>query len=179
MSIDGKRYIAMAAVRKTIKNVLNAMSSMGAFCRASTNQYPPPPITITVPRIVPTFCSVTALRLIEKSATMIAALPMMVSSGALIPAELTSAAAIIARDTISSNATIRSPRIHVSAFNLRDPLHAIPYPRSRAPNSASSEAIGMRACSIVSRSLMVTALSSSESKSTVMHSGVPISSCRR
>ena len=39
-----------------------------------------------------------------------------------------------------------------------------------------SSSIGTRTCSIESRSRMVTARSSSESKSTVTHSGVPISS---
>ena len=49
----------------------------------------------------------------------------------------------------------------------------------RAPTSASSEPIGTRTCWVVSRSRIVTAPSSRESKSTVTHKGVPISSWRR
>src|SRR5262249_51511247 len=49
----------------------------------------------------------------------------------------------------------------------------------RVRTSATSRSIGTRACSIVSRSRMVTAWSSSESKSTVTHRGVPTSSWRR
>src|SRR5581483_6192362 len=43
--------------------------------------------------------------------------------------------------------------------------------------SSTTASMGTRACSMVSRSRMVTAWSSSDSKSTVTHSGVPISSC--
>ena len=49
----------------------------------------------------------------------------------------------------------------------------------RSATSLSRSSIGTRTCSVVSRSRIVTALSSSESKSTVTHSGVPISSWRR
>ena len=45
--------------------------------------------------------------------------------------------------------------------------------------SATSPSMATRACSVVSRSRTVTAPSSSESKSTVTHQGVPTSSCRR
>ena len=49
----------------------------------------------------------------------------------------------------------------------------------RACRSSSTSSSGTRACSMVSRSRTVTAWSSSESKSTVTHSGVPTSSWRR
>ena len=49
----------------------------------------------------------------------------------------------------------------------------------RECNSARRSEIGTRVCAVVSRSRMVTAPSSSDSKSTVTQSGVPLSSCRR
>ncbi len=49
----------------------------------------------------------------------------------------------------------------------------------RRRSSPSSSAMGTRTWSVVSRSRTVTALSSSESKSTVTHHGVPTSSWRR
>ena len=52
-------------------------------------------------------------------------------------------------------------------------------PFSRSARYSSICASGTRSCAIESRSRTVTALSSSESKSTVTHSGVPISSWRR
>lgn len=57
---------------------------------------------------------------------------------------------------------------------------AATYPPCSFSRSAStSPAMGTRTCSMLSRSRMVTAWSSSVSKSIVTHSGVPISSCRR
>ena len=52
-------------------------------------------------------------------------------------------------------------------------------PPVRRRSSATRSAIGTRTCSVVSRSRTVTASSSRESKSTVTHHGVPISSWRR
>jgi len=49
----------------------------------------------------------------------------------------------------------------------------------RRRNSATNPLTGTRTCSVVSRSRTVTASSSSESKSTVTHHGVPTSSWRR
>lgn len=49
-------------------------------------------------------------------------------------------------------------------------------PMRREARKPSSSASGTRTCSMLSRSRTVTALSSSESKSTVMQNGVPISS---
>ena len=49
----------------------------------------------------------------------------------------------------------------------------------RRRSSLSKSAMGTRTCSVVSRSRTVTASSSSESKSTVTHHGVPTSSWRR
>ena len=48
--------------------------------------------------------------------------------------------------------------------------------QAAASSSSTSESIGTRTCSVVSRSRIVTARSSSDSKSTVTASGVPISS---
>lgn len=57
---------------------------------------------------------------------------------------------------------------------------SLPYaPMRRAARYPSSSAIGTRSWPIESRSRTVTALSSSESKSTVTQNGVPISSWRR
>ena len=50
---------------------------------------------------------------------------------------------------------------------------------SRSFSAGTSSAIGTRTCAIESRSRIVTCRSSSESKSTVTQSGVPISSWRR
>ena len=50
---------------------------------------------------------------------------------------------------------------------------------SRAASQDVTWSSGMRSCAIVSRSRIVTASSSSVSKSTVMQYGVPISSWRR
>ena len=58
------------------------------------------------------------------------------------------------------------------------PGRAQPSP-ARRRSSDRSPSIGTRTCSVVSRSRTVTASSSSESKSTVTHHGVPTSSWRR
>ena len=57
-----------------------------------------------------------------------------------------------------------------------DLLGHTPQNPRRADTSARRSASGTRTCSVVSRSRMVTASSSSDSKSTVTHNGVPISS---
>ena len=62
---------------------------------------------------------------------------------------------------------------------IETPIRPFDQNPSRSPTVVSSSSIGTRTCSVVSRSRTVTALSSSESKSTVTASGVPISSWRR
>ena len=81
-------YMTRSSISEVVSVALNTLSSTDMCCPASIYQYPPPTITIAVPRIVPTFCAVIALRFTEKSTMMIAALPIIVSSGAFMSAEL-------------------------------------------------------------------------------------------
>ena len=71
-----------------------------------------------------------------------------------------------------------SPRGDVQGARMRMAV-ARQHPTSLPARHPSTSEIGMRTCSIVSRSRMVTERSSRESKSTVMQKGVPISSWRR
>ena len=64
-----------------------------------------------------------------------------------------------------------------SPYRFPDLLQA--YSAYRRRSSSTRSAMGTRSWAMVSRSRMVTFLSSSVSKSTVTQSGVPTSSCRR
>ena len=109
-----------------------------------------------------------------------------------------SACTLSSASWMMATASSRMPSFSVSVTHietlLMTPLHPRPTPGSapvlsrwrdadqkprRLRSSVSSEAMGTRTCSVVSRSRTVTAPSSSESKSTVMHNGVPTSSWRR
>ena len=84
-----------------------------------------------------------------------------------------------------SNVNVAAAQVHTSnapktsATLIAQPVKGRRQKPRRLPTSVSRESIGTRTCSVVSRSRMVTAPSSSESKSTVTHSGVPTSSWRR
>ena len=71
------------------------------------------------------------------------------------------------------------PKPSATALAGPHPAESCPQRPNRLPRWSTSEAIGTRSWPMVSRSRTVTQRSSMDSKSTVTHSGVPISSWRR
>lgn len=116
--MDSERYVATPTMSEIAKNLPNSTSLPEPPCMASTNQYIPPTITITVPKIVPTFCIVTAFRSMENSTTMMVALPIIVSNGAVKPADVIRITVMATKQITKARVAIRIPWIILSEFKI-------------------------------------------------------------